>query len=233
MGVGELLWLLLETSIRESLFEANTLNEERLGNRASGDFLNTNIRFIKILIQEKHGVDDKLREELLVLGDNFRVQRGLGALKQKVSLFIFRLVTNFDGDFLNSIIANLRGLSVTLDDNLRVHALIDEGFGLFEKLTGGQNNGGGSITDLIVLRPGNVYECFSGRMNDIKEADEGGTIIRYGDSASIVDQLVHTSWTKCGLDDIDDRLASIDVGDDVTFALHFLSTFFEDDDLWC
>ena len=174
-----------------------------------------------------------LGEELLILGDDFRVQRGLSALNQKVSLFIFGLVTNFDGDFLYSIIANLRGLSVTLNNNLRVHALINERLGLFEKLTSGQNNGSGSITNFIVLRPSNVYECFSGRMNNIKKADESGTIIRYGNSASIMDQLVHTSWTKCGLDDIDDGLASIDVGDDVTFALHFLSTFFEDDDLWC
>ena len=38
--------------------------------------------------------------------------------------------------------------------------------------------------------------------------------------------------TKGGLDDVDNSLASIDVGDDLTAALSVLGTLFHDHDLW-
>lgn len=132
LGVGEFLCLLLKTSIGECFLEANTLHEERLGNRASGNFLNTNVRLVKVLIQEKDGFDDELGEELLELGDNFGVQRSLGALNEKVSFLILGFVTNFDGDLLDSFVAFLRGISETLDDDLRMHAFIDKRFSLFK-----------------------------------------------------------------------------------------------------
>jgi len=80
---------LLETGIGESLFEADTSNHERVGDRSTSDLLDTNITLIQVSIEIKNGIDDHLGEELLILGDNLRVKGGLGTLDKQISLFLW------------------------------------------------------------------------------------------------------------------------------------------------
>jgi len=99
-------------------------------------------------------------------------------------LGIFALHLN--GDLLYAVNAQLHGLAEPFNDHLGVHSLLDESLGLFEEFTSSENDRGGSITDLVVLRPGNVYESFSSRVHNVKESNKSGTIIADSDTAAIV-----------------------------------------------
>jgi hypothetical protein len=136
---------------------------------------------IEVLIEIEHGIDDHLGEELLILGNNLGVQRGLSALDQEISLLFLALVCDLDGDLLDSLEALSASLSVSLDDDLGVHAFLNEGLGLLQKLSGGDDDRGGSISDFVVLGSGNIHKGLSGWMNNIEEANQSSAIIRDGD----------------------------------------------------
>ena len=231
LGGDEAFGLLLETGVRESLLEADTVDEERVSDGATGDLLDTNVRLVEVLIEIEDGGHDELREELLILRDDLGVEGGLGALEQKVALLLLGLVGNLDRDLLDALVALLTGLTVALNDDLRVHTLFDEGLGLLEELTGDKHDGGGSITNLVVLRLGNIDESLGGGMHNVEKRDEGGTIVGDGNAATVVDQLIHTTGAEGRLDDVDDGLAGIDVRDDVALAFHLLSALLHNDDL--
>ena len=111
---------MLKTCIGESFFEADTLDHEGVGDGSSSNFLDSDVTLLKILIEIQNGVDNHLGEELLVVGDNLRVQRSLGALFKEVSFLFLALVTDFNRNFLDSSDALVTGLTVTLDDDLGV-----------------------------------------------------------------------------------------------------------------
>ena len=211
LWVHEALRGLLETGIRESLLEANSLDVERVGNGSTGDFLDSDITLIKVLVEIQNGVDNHLGEEGLVFRDDLGVQTGLCAFDQKVSLLSFTFVGNLDGDFFDSLHTLGSSLSVTFDDDLRSHALVDESLGLFQELSGCEDNGGGSVSNLVVLRSCDINEGLGSWMDDVKKADESGAIVGDGDTSTVVDKLIHTSWPESGLDHLNDGLASIDV----------------------
>lgn len=45
---------------------------------------------------------------------------------EQISLLFLGFVSNLDGDFLDSVNAELHSLAISLDDDLRVHTLLDE-----------------------------------------------------------------------------------------------------------
>jgi hypothetical protein len=47
-----------------------------------------------------------------------------------------------------------------------------------------------------------------------------------------MDKLIHSSWTKGGLDNVDNRLASVDVGNDLSSSGGLLGSLLHDNDLW-
>jgi hypothetical protein len=99
-----------------------------------------------------------------------------------------------------------------------VHAVLNKLLGLFEELTGEDDHGGGPVTDLVVLGLGDIDEGLGGGVDNVEELDQSGTVIGDGHTASIVDKLVHTAGTEGGLDDVNDGLARVDVGNDLSFA---------------
>lgn len=56
-----------------------------------------------------------------------------------------------------------------LDNYLRADALLDVFLDLFEDLAGEDDDGGGAITDLGVLGPGNVDEDSGGGVDNVEE----------------------------------------------------------------
>ena len=79
LRVFETLGLLLESSVRESLLEADTSDELGVSGGSTGDFLNTDISLVVVAIDRHDGVDDHLSEEFSVAGDNLGVERSHGA----------------------------------------------------------------------------------------------------------------------------------------------------------
>ena len=146
-----------------------------------------------------------------MLGDNLGVQTGLCAFYKKVSLLFLALISNFDRDFLDSFDALVGGFSVSLDDDLRSHAFFDESLGLLQELSGGEDNGGGSISDLVVLGSCDINEGLSGWMHDVEETNQSGTIVGDSHTSAIMDKFIHSSWAQGGLHNLNDSLASVDV----------------------
>ena len=98
LRVIKLLWLLLEPSIREGLLERPSINEERFSNTSSSDLFNSDQVLVQILIKSCDRSNYHVGEELSLCVDQFGVERGHGALLEKVlPLFLFLLV-NLDGD---------------------------------------------------------------------------------------------------------------------------------------
>jgi hypothetical protein len=81
----------------------------------------------------------------------------------------------------------------TLDNNLRVHAFLDELLSSLEELSSGENDGGGTISDFVILGLGDIDEGLGGGVDNIEETDKSGTIIGNGDGASRVDEFIHTT----------------------------------------
>lgn len=75
--VLETLLLLFETSIRESLFETDTVYHEGISDGSTSDFLDTNIGLLQILIKIQNGINDHLREESFVVRNNLGVEGSL------------------------------------------------------------------------------------------------------------------------------------------------------------
>jgi len=65
----------------------------------------------------------------------------------------------------------------TLDNNLRVHAFFNEVFGNLEELSSGKDDGGGTISDFVVLGLGDIDESLGGGVDNVEETDKGGSII--------------------------------------------------------
>ena len=195
LGVLEGLWLLLETGVGESLAEANTVDEEGVGDRATGDPLDSDVLLVEVVIQVLDGVDDHLGEEVFILADDLGVHGGLGALQEQVALLFFSLVANLDGDLLDSLSAEFQGFTVTLDDDLRVHAFFDKVLRLLEQLTGGEDDTCRAITNLVILTSSDVDEGLGSWVHDVEQTDQGGAIIGDGDTATVMDEFVHATWS--------------------------------------
>jgi len=175
--VLEGLGLLLETSVGESLSEANTLNEEGVGNRATSDLLDTDVVLVQVFTEVHHGIDDHLGEELLLASNNLTVQGGGGALHKQVTLLSLGLVSNLVGDLPNAVNAKSLSLTVTSHDNGGVHTFLDEFLGLLEELAGHEHDGGSAITDLVILRLGNVHEGLGSGVHNVEELNQSSAII--------------------------------------------------------
>ena len=71
--VSKAFGLLLETSVGESLPEADTLNNHGVCDGATGDLLDTDIVLVEIIADRHDSVNHHLTKELLVLGNNLGV----------------------------------------------------------------------------------------------------------------------------------------------------------------
>ena len=167
--VIEALGLLFETSIRESFLKADTLDKEGVSDGASSDLLDTDILFVKsVLVDGLDGIDNHSAEESLLFGDNLRVEGSLGALLEQFSLLFSSLVSNLYRHFLDALKAHLESHSVSLDDNLRVHALLDQALGLTKKLSSGKHDRSGAIANLVVLTLSDIDESLGCGVHNIE-----------------------------------------------------------------
>jgi len=103
------------------------------------------------------------------------------------------LGVHLDRDLSDAVTAEFLGFTETLDNNLRVHALLNELLGSLEELSGGEDDGGGTISDFVILRLGDIDEGLGGGVDNIEETDKGGTIVGDSDGASRVDEFIHTT----------------------------------------
>lgn len=142
--VGEALGLLLKTGIRECLFECDTAHKERIIDGSACDFLDTD----KVLV-EKVGIEffnsrnNNFSEEVLVTWEKLWIKSSLSALDEHASS-LFSRIYDLNDETVEVLEAELKSLLVSSDDDLRVHAIFDEAFGIFEELSCKNGDCGGA-----------------------------------------------------------------------------------------
>lgn len=72
---------------------------------------------------------------------------------------------------------------------------------------------------LLVLRFGNIYKGFGGRMNDIKHFHYCGPVIGNCHAIALADEFVHAAWSQCCADGRHNRRTRINVAYQLRFAL--------------
>eukprot|EP00962_Isochrysis_galbana_P026096 scaffold8069_cov126-Isochrysis_galbana.AAC.13 len=192
----------------------------------------------------------------------------------------WRVVIEVDRELVELLCGEADGLAVGLDDDLRVHPLLDERLGLAQELTRQQHDRGGAIAHLRVLRHGDLHQRVRRRVHDLELLHQGGAVVGDGDAAILVrcragekSASVPASFaaaegpatpprrtrslgalrmrppnadgaslvcarraplallTESGADDVDDRLAGIDVGDELRLALRGVGALAEQHNL--
>jgi hypothetical protein len=84
-----------------------------------------------------------------------------------------------------------------------VDAILDKGLCLAQQLRGEEDDGGGAVADLGVLRQGNVDKGLCRRVHHIQKLDDGGPVVADGHAAvAVVDQLVHPPRAQRGAHDV-------------------------------
>jgi hypothetical protein len=92
-----------------------------------------------------------------------------------------------------------------------VDTVADEFVGTLEELSGENDNGGGSITDLSVLDLGEFAEDLGGGVSDLNLLKNGGAIIGDHDIADFIDKhLVETLGTEGSFNDVSEGGDSLD-----------------------
>jgi len=136
LRVLEALWLLLKSSVRESLSEADSVDEEGVGDRSSCNLLDSDVFLIQVISDGLDGIDDHFSEEILILGNDLRVEGCHSTLFEEITLLCVVFVADLDGNLFDSIEAELEGQTVSLNDVLGVHSFFDVLLGLLEELAG-------------------------------------------------------------------------------------------------
>jgi len=88
---------------------------------------------------------------------------------------------------------------VSCGDDGGVDLLVQQLFGLLEKLARQNHGGGGSVADLVVLGLGDLDHHLGRRVLDVHLLEDGDAVIGYDHVAQGVHQhLVHALGTECG-----------------------------------
>eukprot|EP00047_Mylnosiga_fluctuans_P001742 m.221713 g.221713 ORF g.221713 m.221713 type:complete len:557 (-) comp10637_c0_seq1:26-1696(-) len=230
LGVRVLLGLHLKAGVRERLLECNTGHKRGVLERAALDLLHADHAEGQVFAKGHHGIHDKPGEEVLLVRDELGVERGGGALLQQLAKLLRVVLIQRDRNLANLLDGQGDGQAEAADDDLWVDTLLDEGLALAEELARKQHNACRAITDLGVLRLGNVHECAAGRVHNIQELHDGSAVVGNGGLTTVIDhKLVHATRTQCSADCINDGLARVDIADKLALALRRVCALLQQD----
>ena len=137
--------------------------------------------------------------------------------------------TNLFGD-LNDVI---KGLEVGVDNDGWVNVLIKEALDGGEDLTGEDDDGGSSITDLFVLGTGKLDHTLGGWMLHINFSEDGVTVVGEDDTSHWVQQhLKHALWSEGCSNNIGDSSGGLNVSSLSFLTLLSLGIWVQNVD-WC
>mmetsp|Transcript_53172 Transcript_53172/g.137548 ORF Transcript_53172/g.137548 Transcript_53172/m.137548 type:complete len:485 (-) Transcript_53172:48-1502(-) len=224
---------LLEAGVREAFFEGHALDEHRVLQRAALDLLHTDhLEVGRLGVEGEDSVDHHLREELLVARHQLRVERRRRRLLEHVAPLVRRLRVELHSELVEAADGQLGRLAEGLDDHLRVDPLLNVRLRLPQELARQQHHARRAVADLGVLRHRDLDQRHRRRVDNLQQLHDGRPIIRDGHTALVVvDELVHAARAKRRAHDIDDRLACVDVGDQLRLALARVGALLEEDNL--
>jgi hypothetical protein len=144
------------------------------------------------------GIEGEVSEVILALRDNLRSESGSSALSE------FGVVVFLDVQLLldvtDSLDSDVTSLIETISNLEGVNTLLEELLGLFEDSSSQDDNTGGTVTDLIVLRGGKLGQKFGGLMVNLHLLKDSGSIVSDDNLTVGTDhEFIHTLGTKRGL----------------------------------
>mmetsp|Transcript_8220 Transcript_8220/g.9954 ORF Transcript_8220/g.9954 Transcript_8220/m.9954 type:complete len:568 (-) Transcript_8220:99-1802(-) len=202
LGVGELLVK------DDTLDEAGVLDgAASLGN----DFDQVEVDVATLEVSNvENGLQGQISVVLLARTDDLGAKGGLGASSQ------LGVIVLEDVELLLDLVdlahGDLTSLIEAVSDFERVDALLQKFLGLLEDGTSEHNDTSGAVTDLVVLRSGQLSEESGSLMMDLHLLEDGGTIVGDDNLAIRADEhLVHTLGAERGLHEGGDSARGHDV----------------------
>lgn len=147
-----------------------------------------------------HGVDNHVAEEVRLSSEELGAHGGLGGLEDGLR---GEVTLTHDQLLLDEVDRLFEGHTVSRHDGSRVDLVLDEVVGSLEELSGEDDNGGGTVTDLTILDLGELDEDLSSGVSDLKLLENSGAIVSDGHIADIVDEhLVKTLGSERALHNV-------------------------------
>lgn len=193
-----------------NLLEKNeTISEVRVGQSTTGLLDDLDIIKVTGAVKAEHGVDGEVGEVISLRLEKLGGKGGKSNVL-KVMSELFLIVKVVEGVLNEDGSGNLTSLSPALDDDLGMDLLHNEVLGLTEELTSEDSDGGGTITNLLVLSARNIDQDLGRWVVNEDRLKNGRTIVGDGDLLTSVliterlEDLVHTLGTESGLDEVRD-----------------------------
>lgn len=114
---------------------------------------------------------------------------------------------------------------------MRMHSILYVRFSFLHEFCSKKHHRSCAITNLGVLRFGDVDEDLGGGVHDVEEAHDGGAVVGDGGALVVVDELVHPAGAQRGPHRVRHRRARADVADHLRAALRRVRPLLEQDDL--
>lgn len=157
LGISD---LLLHLRVRELFVEDDTLNKLRIFDGTSSlhydlDQIEVDISSLHIGDVE-HGSDGEVSEVVLTAADDLGAESGLGALSQILVVVLCDVQLLLDGFNLGH--GNVASALKSIGNFERMDSLFQKFLGLLKNGTGQNNDTSGSISNLVVLRSGELSQ---------------------------------------------------------------------------
>mmetsp|Transcript_1006 Transcript_1006/g.1808 ORF Transcript_1006/g.1808 Transcript_1006/m.1808 type:complete len:305 (+) Transcript_1006:748-1662(+) len=208
------LHLLHHLGVREVLVQHDSLDELAVGEGASGlchNFDQVEVHVLPLDVGHvEHRLHGQVGEVVLALADDLGAQGGHGALSEVVVAILGDVDLLLDA--VQLVHGDVASLLESVGDLQGVDALVEQLLGLLEDGAGKDHHSGRAVSNLVVLRSGQLDKEFGGLVVDLHLLEDGGTIIGDDDIAVGTDQhLVHALGTEGGLEEGGDGPGGQDV----------------------
>ena len=201
--------------VREVLVDDDALDEKGVLQRAAHLSIHLDELKVDVLALEVRHREDRVNGDVgklvVRLGDDLAAQARPGHLDQVGSLLLAEL--DHVRDLVELGNGDVAGLVVPVGDPDGVDSLVDELGGLLQERAGENHDTGGAVTDLVVLRLGELHQQLGDVVRDLHFLQNGRAIVCYCDVAVRGDDdLVEAARPEGGLDDVRDGAGGENVG---------------------
>jgi len=200
------------------LVDHDTIEDAALVEETSGDLLHTSVSLdVNLLLSIttvnsdlENGIQSELGDEVSETRHELGSQTRLDELQNSIGVSEVERESSLLHDFNSGI----EGLDVRKDNVTRVHVALEEGVSDLEELSSEDDDGSGTITDLLILGTAELDHTLGSGVRDIDFTKNSVSIVGQNNSThGVQDHLEHRTRSEGGTDDIRNTLGSLDVAE--------------------